>query len=91
MKTKTAEALMYGMPILGTVEAFMGYDFDYNEVGLCANSAEEMVMFLKEISIKRRLLIEYSKKSRDFFLKYYSFNNSVIKLKCFLDSIKKCD
>ena len=36
MKLKTCEALMFGKNIIGTPEAFAGYDIDdYTNVGAC--------------------------------------------------------
>lgn len=43
MKTKTAEALMYGSSVVGTTKAFEGYDIDFNRIGGRANTLEEMV------------------------------------------------
>lgn len=40
MKTKTAEALMYGKTILGTSEAFEGYEINANCMKLCQNEQE---------------------------------------------------
>lgn len=41
MKVKTCEALMYGKNIIGTNEAFEGYELDYNKTGACCNTKEE--------------------------------------------------
>jgi glycosyltransferase involved in cell wall biosynthesis len=43
MKTKVAEALMYGKKIIGTPEAFSGYDEDVNCAGFCCATADEFV------------------------------------------------
>lgn len=40
MKTKTAEALMYGKTIIGTKEAFEGYVLDEKAMKLCSNAQE---------------------------------------------------
>lgn len=85
MKTKTAEALMYGMPIIGTTEAFTGYNFDYNRVGICTNSAEQMITFLNDLNSDRHLLVEYSRNSRELFLSHHSFESSIIRLKHFIE------
>ncbi len=43
MKTKTAEALMFGKTIFATSEAFEGYNINYNEIGALCNNANEFV------------------------------------------------
>ena len=43
MKTKTAEAMMFGKTIFGTSEAFEGYDVDYIKIGGLCNSAQEFI------------------------------------------------
>jgi glycosyltransferase involved in cell wall biosynthesis len=43
MKTKVAEALMYGKKIIGTPEAFSGYEEVQNRVGVVCESADDFV------------------------------------------------
>jgi polysaccharide biosynthesis protein PslH len=43
MKTKVAEALMYGKKIVGTSEAFSGYEDITDQVGWCCTTADEFV------------------------------------------------
>lgn len=43
MKVKTCESLMFGKNILGTDEAFEGYDADYKRIGGKCNTAEEFI------------------------------------------------
>lgn len=43
MKVKTCESLMYGKNILGTDEAFEGYDIDTNRVGGCCRTADDFI------------------------------------------------
>lgn len=70
MKVKTCEALMYGKNILGTDEAFEGYDADYNRVGGLCNTAEE---FLAAISrLAGNAVPRFNKYSRQVFLDKYS-------------------
>lgn len=40
MKTKTAEALMYGKTIIGTTETFEGYEMDPRCMILCRSAAD---------------------------------------------------
>tara|TARA_B110000008_G_scaffold279294_1_gene325823 strand:+ start:2000 stop:3118 length:1119 start_codon:yes stop_codon:yes gene_type:complete len=48
MKTKTAEALMYGKKIIGTDEAFTGYEKHIAEVGWLCNSPKEFAIAIEE-------------------------------------------
>ena len=48
MKTKTAEALMYGKTIVGTTEAFEGYEVKANSTIMC-NSKEEFITALNSV------------------------------------------
>lgn len=50
MKTKTIEAMSYGKSIIGTSEAFMGIDCNYEKIGGLCNSATE---FIEVINSKR--------------------------------------
>jgi glycosyltransferase involved in cell wall biosynthesis len=43
MKTKVAEAMMYGKPILATPEAFIGYEDVASDVGVVCRTAEEFM------------------------------------------------
>src|SRR5829696_6837253 len=49
MKTKVAEALMYGKRIIGTCEAFSGYEDCVDEVGWLCNTKEEFVAALRRV------------------------------------------
>ncbi|MDH6312744.1 glycosyltransferase involved in cell wall biosynthesis [Parabacteroides sp. PFB2-10] len=77
MKTKTAEALMYGKPILGTNEAFVGYErMDIEKAGVLCNNAEEFIQWINHFSKKenRATLQQYSTYARTAFLEHYSFD-----------------
>jgi hypothetical protein len=50
MKTKVAEALMYNKPVVGSKEAFEGYEIDVNEVGKVCNTAEEYINYIQNFS-----------------------------------------
>ena len=47
MKVKTCESLMYGKNILGTDEAFEGYDGDYDKIGGKCNTAKEYIQTIQ--------------------------------------------
>lgn len=72
MKTKTAEAMMYGCPILGTREAFEGYGVDYSKIGGCADSVDTMLEMIIDIRNNPLRRSEASVYSRSLFLRCYS-------------------
>lgn len=47
MKVKTCESLMYGKNILGTDEAFEGYDIEVERLGGRCNTAEEFIRSIR--------------------------------------------
>lgn len=70
MKVKTCEALMYGKNIIGTSEAFEGYDVDFNRIGGCCHSAQDFINCLNLfINQPRPRLNAYS---RQIYLDKYS-------------------
>lgn len=78
MKTKTAEALMFGKTIFGTKEAFEGYNLDFEKVGALCNDADS---FIKDINRYDCTIGRYNDYSRKVFLEKYSINTLIIKLK----------
>lgn len=68
MKTKTAEALMYGKTILGSQEAFEGYEIDSRCMILC-NTADD---YIKYISSLNKNFSKVNPISRLLFLRLYS-------------------
>jgi glycosyltransferase involved in cell wall biosynthesis len=84
MKVKTCESLMYGKNIIGTKEAFEGYEVDYQKVGAMCNNKEEFIDTINHYcSVKREKFNEYSRKC---FLEKYSFQAT---LKRFDDLLSK--
>lgn len=85
MKTKTAEALMYGCPIVGSEEAFEGYDVDYSKIGGQVQTMQEMID-----AINRLKNTEFATSCREFarkeFLAKYSIDSSIKILK---DNLQK--
>lgn len=82
MKTKTAEALMFGKYFLATTEALMGYSEmeDY-----CCNTAEEFakkIMYYYQHGIER-----YSSSQRQIYEERYSIDAGAKKIKKALESI----
>jgi glycosyltransferase involved in cell wall biosynthesis len=70
MKTKTAEALMYGKSIIGTSEAFEGYDLSPADKMFPCLSAGDFISAIKNIYNKR--IFYFNQDIRDIFLKLYS-------------------
>lgn len=73
MKTKTAEALMYGKTILGTKEAFEGYEVDEKCMHIC-NSGAEYVKTINELQGKEEYI---NRTSRSLYLAKYSYKASI--------------
>jgi len=53
MKTKVAEALMYGKKIVGTPEAFVGYEATLPDAGWCCSSSEEFLAAYNRAALQR--------------------------------------
>lgn len=69
MKTKTAEALMFGKTIFGTDEAFCGYDVDLSRVGALCNTAEE---FIDAINNFQKSDMQFNQYCRSAYMNNYS-------------------
>lgn len=69
MKTKTAEAFMYGKTIFGSSEAFEGYNIDFDSVGGLCNTAEDYINKINNFKINKKRFNEYS---RDYFINNHS-------------------
>lgn len=83
MKTKTAEALMYGKYIFGTKEAFEGYDVDFSKIGGMCNNKED---FIKKINNHFKMTNNnYNEDSRNIFLEKYDTKKWVGIMKKFLN------
>lgn len=75
MKTKTAEALMYGKTIIGTSEAFEGYDIDKGCMYKC-NTKEEFIILMNKIFSASPVLY-INPVSRKLFKDKYSLESSI--------------
>ena len=73
MKTKTAEAMMFGKSIFGTTESFEGYNVNYEKIGGICNTAEDFISAINSISPDSY----YNEYSRVTYLKYYSHVNII--------------
>lgn len=86
MKTKTAEALMYGKPILATKEALEGYEIENNNlIGAKCDSDVDFINKINFLGSNKNILVSMGINSRKLFEKKYS--NDVI-LKDFKLTIK---
>lgn len=72
MKTKTAEALMYGRPLLATNEALEGYDIHPENVGALCNTSSEFIESILYYQGHKNELITKSTNARALFLSQYS-------------------
>lgn len=75
MKVKTCEALMFGKNILGTDEAFEGYDIDTDRVGARCNTAEEFIHSIQQLTEKA--IPRFNSYSRCIYEQQYSEDASV--------------
>jgi glycosyltransferase involved in cell wall biosynthesis len=79
MKTKVAEALMYGKKIVGTKEAFSGYEDIAETAGWICTSANDFVgAILQAQSIEAN---SFDQKLRDIYEDKYSFDAAKSRLK----------
>ena len=83
MKTKTAEAMMYGLPVMGTDEAFAGYDVERGQIGRECNTSREFIEAINFFAENRELLAGFAQQSRVLFENNYSVEAS-------LAIVKKC-
>lgn len=83
MKVKTCESLMYGKNILGTPEAWSGYEIDYSQAGACCETAEECIAFLHRFSNTPRP--RFNAYSRQMFEDHYSADRMVDKFRAILE------
>lgn len=72
MKVKTAESLMFGKYIVGTPEAFIGYDINSSIASVC-ETEDDFIYVINNLHIEAK----YNKPSRDLFDTKYSYNHSL--------------
>lgn len=71
MKTKVAEALMHGIPVVGTPEAFVGYEDVIDDAGIVCNSGMDFInaisaVYSGQVKFEHEVL-------RGLFDQFYSF------------------
>ena len=72
MKVKTCESLMYGKNIVGTPEAFEGYDIDYSLIGGNCKTAEEFIDCIQNFTHNPRP--RFNDYARQTYLQKYSLS-----------------
>lgn len=68
MKTKTCEAMMYGKYIIGTKEAFEGYEIDSSFASVC-NTAQDFIDVINNLDLSSNFCVS----ARNHYLNNYSF------------------
>ncbi|QNK58172.1 glycosyltransferase family 4 protein [Paenibacillus sp. PAMC21692] len=77
MKVKIAEALAFGLSIIGTSHAFIGYNLEHGINGFRADSPEEFRQYiLKYLEMDAREKKKLSLKSRRLFERSHALNKS---------------
>jgi glycosyltransferase involved in cell wall biosynthesis len=79
MKTKVAEALMYGKKIIGTPEAFSGYEDISRKVGWLCRTPDEFVSAINEAC--GEVISSFDPDLREIYLKNYSLTAAQERLK----------
>jgi hypothetical protein len=80
MKTKTAEALMFGRTIIGTQEAFEGYNLDTEKIGALCRNKEEFVQAIN-IFLSKKNESHLNASSRQYFLNNLTYSSSLNKFR----------
>lgn len=88
MKTKTAESLMFGKPILGTREAFEGYDLEPSKVGALCNTAAEFIAEITNIQQSDNWIELHGKYAREIYETQYSYKISLDRFRTFMRKIR---
>ncbi len=84
MKVKTCESLMYGKNIIGTPEAWSGYELDYAKAGACCLTEDEFVAAINDFCERPRP--RFNAYSREIFINQYSADRMVDKFRTVLTS-----
>lgn len=79
MKVKTCESLMFGKNIIGTDEAFEGYDGDFKQIGGKCNTSKEFIETIEDFIAQPRP--RFNAYSRQLFLERYSETTMIERLR----------
>lgn len=78
MKVKVAEALSYGLPVVGTKHAFIGYEIDDKVNGYIANQKDEFTVSINQFLNNQPSAIENIKaKVLELYNNRYSMQSSI--------------
>jgi glycosyltransferase involved in cell wall biosynthesis len=86
MKTKVAEALMHGKKVIGTPEAFSGYEQFASRAGWCCNSAMEFVSAIQ--AAQNNITLEFDQELRDIYEEHFSVTAATARLARVLREIR---
>lgn len=84
MKVKTCEALMFGKNIIGTPEAFEGYDLNFSKVGACCTNKEEFIAAI--VDLQQKDMKKFNTYSRNFYLEHHTHEIALNQMKTLLAS-----
>ncbi|OOZ40923.1 glycosyltransferase [Solemya elarraichensis gill symbiont] len=88
MKTKVAEALMYGKKIVGTPEAFTGYEDIADQVGFICETSDQFVNAIR--LLKLNMPIPFNPRLREIYINNYSLTSTISRLELILnDTVSK--
>lgn len=82
MKVKTCESLMFGKNIIGTPEAWSGYELEYSKAGACVFTPDEFIAAINNFCQHPRP--RFNEYSRKIFLEQYSADRMVDKFRSVL-------
>lgn len=81
MKVKVAEALSYGLPIIGTSHSYIGYQIKNGKNSFIANTPEEMINAINTYSsMEKKMKVKMKKEAYKLFETQHSMEISVQKL-----------
>lgn len=86
MKVKTIEAMMFGKYIVGTPEAFAGFDIDLNDTAKICDTKEEFINAINQYCLVGE---RFNQKSRDNYLKYYSLESCEKQFDLLMEDVDK--
>lgn len=79
MKVKIAEALMYGLPVVATNHALIGYEYsDVNSIIECHTAVEFANAIYEILKMDTDRYVSCCKKNRDLYLDKYSIESSAL-------------
>jgi len=82
MKTKVAEALMYGKKIVGTPEAFSGYEHVVDKAGWVCDTVDDFVVSIGEAA--QGITTAFDADLREIYVNKYSFDAARDRLEAIL-------